>query len=337
MATAKKLPSGSWRVRVYVGRNDDGKPVYKSFTGTDKRKVEKEAAAYAEEHRCATETKTFGAAVEEYINNKHNILSPTTYSEYRRMQRTYFNELNDIPIDRISNSVLQNLVNDLSGSLAPKSVINIYRFATSVIYSVEPSKRFNVSLPKKQKVYKELPEPEAVINAVRGKDIELAVMLAIWLSLRMSEIRGLRRSDISPDGVLTINNVMVRSVDGDVLKSETKTYDSRRKFKLPQYILNLISTVDTEFIVPYKTVFIERHFKRALSAANVQDIRFHDLRHLNASIMLRLGIPDKYAMERGGWSTPAVMKGIYQHTFSAERLETDRKIDGYFNTICHEM
>lgn len=53
MANAKKLPSGSWRVRAYIGKDENGKPIYKSFTGTDKRKVEKEAAAYADEHRTA--------------------------------------------------------------------------------------------------------------------------------------------------------------------------------------------------------------------------------------------------------------------------------------------
>ena len=54
---------------------------------------------------------------------------------------------------------------------------------------------------------------------------------------------------------------------------------------------------------------------------------------MNASIMLALGIPDKYAMERGGWSSPAVLKSVYQHTFSAERKAADDKIDDYFNGI----
>ncbi|MCR5706838.1 MAG: site-specific integrase, partial [Ruminococcus sp.] len=59
----------------------------------------------------------------------------------------------------------------------------------------------------------------------------------------------------------------------------------------------------------------------------------HDLRHLNASIMLMLGVPDKYAMERGGWSTDNVLKSVYQQTFSSERRKIDKMIDGYFNGI----
>ena len=49
--------------------------------------------------------------------------------------------------------------------------------------------------------------------------------------------------------------------------------------------------------------------------------------------MLMLGIPDKYAMERGGWSTNATLKAVYQHTFSDERKQVDAKIDAYFNEI----
>lgn len=60
---------------------------------------------------------------------------------------------------------------------------------------------------------------------------------------------------------------------------------------------------------------------------------FHDLRHMNASIMLALGIPDKYAMERGGWSSDHIMKSVYQHTFTAEREAADEKIDRYFESL----
>lgn len=53
--------------------------------------------------------------------------------------------------------------------------------------------------------------------------------------------------------------------------------------------------------------------------------------------MLLLGIPDKYAMERGGWSTPNTLKSVYQHTFSEERRQVDAKIDNFFNGILGEV
>ena len=77
---------------------------------------------------------------------------------------------------------------------------------------------------------------------------------------------------------------------------------------------------------------IRRRFERLCNKAGI-DITFHDLRHINASVMLKLHVPDKYAMARGGWKTDATMKRVYQETFSAERDRVDQLIDNYFNEI----
>lgn len=50
---------------------------------------------------------------------------------------------------------------------------------------------------------KELPTAEQVMNMVRGTDIELPCLLAMWLSLRMGEVRGLQFRDLH-DNVLTV-------------------------------------------------------------------------------------------------------------------------------------
>ena len=60
---------------------------------------------------------------------------------------------------------------------------------------------------------------------------------------------------------------------------------------------------------------------------------FHDLRHLNASIMALLRIPDKYAQERGGWNSDKVMKNVYMQTFPEERVKVDDTVDSYFESI----
>ena len=52
--------------------------------------------------------------------------------------------------------------------------------------------------------------------------------------------------------------------------------------------------------------------------------------------MLMLGVPDKYAMERGGWSTPNTLKNVYQHTFSDEHKQVDKKIDEFFESAMEE-
>lgn len=46
MATAKKLPSGNYRVNLYIGKGVDGKRKYKSFTAPTKKAAEYLAAQY---------------------------------------------------------------------------------------------------------------------------------------------------------------------------------------------------------------------------------------------------------------------------------------------------
>ena len=73
MATAKKLPSGSWRCRVYDYTDENGKKHYKSFTSDNpkpagKREAEAAAAAYAVSKKTAApRSLTFQAALEAYI------------------------------------------------------------------------------------------------------------------------------------------------------------------------------------------------------------------------------------------------------------------------------
>ena len=158
-------------------------------------------------------------------------------------------------------------------------------------------------------------------------------MLALWLSFSMSEIRGLKFSDVR-DGYITINRVKV-DVDGvSELKDNAKVSTRLRRHALPPYIAQLIaadpfSDEPDAFIVRETSKTIRTRFKSAIKDTGLE-LTFHDLRHLNASVMLQLGIPEKYAMERGGWKTPHTMKTVYQHTFSSGRQETDEKINRYF-------
>lgn len=331
MATAKKLPSGSWSVNIYIGKDENGKRKYKRFTGPDKRRVEREAAAYADEHRGEVKTDTFGYAANCYIASKKNILSPTTINGYKKIKANYLTQWDECPIHDINSRAIQSLVNEKAAGLSPKTIRNIYGFITAVIYSVDPNAKIIVTLPPLIKKFKELPKPQEVIRAVQGTTWELPALLAMWLSLRMSEIRGLRYEDISGN-VLTVRNVIVQGEEGDVFKSRTKTYNSARRLSIPDYLMKLIyrGETNTGFVVPYTHSQIYKGFQNALKTAGLPPMPFHDLRHMNASIMLMLGIPDIYTMEQGGWSSTNVLKGSYWNIFNGDRLIYDQMRDNFF-------
>ena len=185
-----------------------------------------------------------------------------------------------------------------------KSIREAVQLVTSAMKLYSVNTAFNIALPQKKPQIKELP-----------------CLLAMWLSLRMSEVRGLQFRDIH-GSTLTVCRSRIYFDGEEHLREVNKTYESTRVLNLPPYIMELIQKVphekDTDFVVSMGYQHIKGIFNRSLAKYGLK-MRFHDLRHILASVMLALGIPDKYAMERGGWSTPNTLKNIYQHIFSKER------------------
>lgn len=337
MANAKKLPSGQWRVLLYCGKDDSGKRIYKSFTASTKKQAEADAALYSISKKKQDAAKmTVGEAIDRYIDSKEHVLSPSTIRGYRGIRKNCLQGIMDVPLDDVTNVIVQSAINRDALHLSPKSLRNAHGLLSAALAVYLPDFTLRTTLPAKDHKIVELPSPQDVINAIRGTEIELPCMLALWLSLRMSEVRGIRYSDIK-NGVLTIRSTKI-NIDGqDVVRQKTKTYNSTRKIKVPDYIMQLIENQrqgnDSEFIVTLSGQAIYKRLSRLLERNGIQHMRFHDLRHMNASVMLQLGVPDKYAMERGGWSTDSTLKQVYQHTFDEKRNEIDSQIDDYFNKL----
>ena len=338
MAKAVQLPSGTWRVQVFLGIDSEGKKIKKSITASTKWEAERLAAMYTEEERASKSKFTVGQALDEYIDFKRNVLSPSTLRGYDIIRRNRLQSLMQLDIHQVDSIAVQRAINADAETRSTKSIEEAVHLITTALKLFGVQLQLNITLPPRKPQIKELPTADQVINMIRGTDIELPCMLAMWLSLRMSEVRGLQFGDIK-DGVLTVRRSKLYIGSVDVVRDVNKTYASTRRILVPQYIQSLIDAVphdnDDDFIVPQNYQFIKKHLKR-LAEANGFTLTFHDLRHLNASVMLMLGIPDKYAMERGGWSTNSTLKSVYQHTFSEERKHVDEKIDGYFNGLLGE-
>lgn len=328
MPKAKKLPSGNWRVRAY----DKETKKYRSFTAETKKEAELMTLQWLNGHKRSVSKKTVGECIDDYIASKENILSPTTISSYRVMRRNDFSEIENMKLQDITAIDIQQHINRFALDHSPKTVRNVHGLLMAALKVDIPDFNAKVTLPPKQKKIKQYPNVIDVVRAIRGTEIELPCMLAIWEGLRMSEIRGIRRSDIK-DGILTIHQVVVTVEGQHIAKERTKTEQSTRQLRLSPYILDLIDKQEGEYIAAFTRNSLRSRFLTIAKHNNLGDITFHDLRHLNASVMLMLGIPDKYAMERGGWSSPNIMKSVYQHTFSDERKIVDDRIDEYFTKL----
>lgn len=333
MASAKKLPSGNWRALVYTGKNEDGKRQYQSFTAATKKQAEYLAAEFIAKKKVQVESMTVGEAIERYIQAKSNVLSPTTIYGYEKMRKNNLQSLMPIKIDRLTREQVQIAVNQEAANHSAKTVINAHGLLSAALAMHNPDFILRTTLPRKvKKLKRDLPTSEEIMKAVHGNAAELPILLALCLCLRMSEVRGIRKSAVHGN-YLSIERVVVDVNREHIEKELLKTDASRRVEELPDFLRDMILAAPTEYATTLTQKAIYSRFVRCMEKIGYKGIRFHDLRHISASDMHSQGISDKVAAERGGWSGTQTMRQVYQHSFSTERKAADKIMNQRYSDI----
>lgn len=331
MANAHQLPSGTWRILVYVGKDERGKDKRKSITAPTKWECEKLAEEYLQGRREQVENLTVGQCIDKYIEMRENVLSPSTLRGYRQIRAQRLQMLMNIQALKLTPQKVQQAVSADALRLSKKSISEAVHLMTSALKMQGVHLDLNITYPPRKSEIVVLPEPQAVIDAIMGTSIEIPCLLAICLGLRCSEIRALTKSDLHGD-MLYIHRRKLRIDDKDILQDINKTESSCRSIKCSEIIVSKINACETEELCPLTYPQLAGRFQRLMKSHNL-NVTFHGLRHINATTMRKLGVPDKYAMERGGWSSTSVMKNTYQNVFDEERVRADDVVNSYFDDV----
>lgn len=329
-----KLPSGRYRIQIQV----DGVRYGQTFDTPE------EAVYWAvglktkcKESKKPARRMTVNEAMSAYIEMREPVLSPATISGYRRIQKNLLPPIAGKLLPDLSQDNIQRWVNQMVKSgKTEKTIANAHGLLSAVLTHFSPDTRLTTRLP--QRVKKEIQVPtkaeiKSIAGACRGTRYELPIMLAIWLGLRKSEIRGLRWSDI--DGEYLNIHAAIVDCDGVPVEKGTKTISGTRRVHIPPYLQDLLASAPktSEFIVPMTGAAIYDGFIRACDKAGVPHYRFHDLRHVNASVMLEARIPNKYSQRRMGHATDNMLKNTYQHIFRDSEAEYDAVIESAMQHI----
>lgn len=330
-----ELPSGAWRCQIMVNGqridavDDDPAVAHAKALAMKAGIIEKEKNA---------SSLTVGTAIDRYIESKNAVLSPSTLAGYKRIRNNAFQELMVRNLASLTQEDIQRAVNKMAKDKSPKSVANAHGLLSATLSVYRPNMVLRTTLPQKQKHEPAIPSDEDIANilaASKGTEMELPILLALWLGLRASEIRGITWDAINGN-TLHIKQAIVEGENGSEIKG-TKTYSGNRKLKLPTYILELINAQPRtdEYVIHLSGQAMYKQFSRLCEKHGIPHYRFHDLRHANASVMLALGVPDKYAMERMGHATNNMLKTVYQHTMKSKQDEVSQTVDNYFTEKLH--
>lgn len=344
MAKAKKLPSGSWRIRVFSHSDADGKNHYKSFTASTRAEVNALAAEFEmNKKRIRANKLKIQECIDSYIDIKESVLSPATIRGYRALARNAYKEIGNIYCDTISMVEVQRWVNNLAVGHSPKHIKNAYGLLTASLKLNSPNTRIFATLPRHVPFNGYVPnndDIQAILAYIRGNGnigLERAVMLGAFGPLRRGEICALTYGDIEGD-VIHVNKDIVRTQTGSWVVKPPKTLTSIRSIQMPHEVIEMLGTGEPDqLIVPVRPDALTMSFARAVKRSGLQHFRFHDLRHYAVSILHAIGIADVYIQERGGWSRTGgnVMRTVYLAALSDESKKANARANKEFNKVIH--
>ena len=337
---AKKLKSGNWRARMYSHSEIvDGRKVkrYVSFTARTKHEAEQKALEWRRTRDRASGDISLYEAVEAYIRAREGVLSHYTLRSYKAMLRNHFSEIGTTPIQSICRPTIELWVSSLAKDHSPKTVKNVVGLFTAV-YKTYTGHSMSLHLPQTKKPNLYTPTDDDIrrlLAHTRGKDLEIAISLAAFCSLRRGEICALTRDDFK-DGMVYVTKAMVKTLSGEWDEKQPKTVESVRAVPVPREVMELIERKEG-LIVDCNPTSLSNRFKRAVKFAHLEHpFRFHDLRHYYASTAHYLGIPDVYVQKNGGWASASFMRRVYteamQDKQKAENEKMQRHISAMYDT-----
>lgn len=350
MATAKKLPSGSWRCLVFSHVETDPKTgkkkrIYKSFTcdvsgPRGKRIAEQMAAEWAAEkeapERLRDGSLTLSEAVNSYIDSKSHVLSESTIIGYRKIQRNYMGSIASIPLNRFDRQTVQRWVDSIAARASVKTVKNAYGLFSAVMRQYQ-DKRFSVKFPQKMQEPIFIPSDDDIkrLLANTDGDFQVALYLAAFAGLRRGEICALTREDVY-DGYIAVNKSMGMTEGRGWKVKPPKTESSNRKVNVPKFLTEIMEKKAGRIVEMTPDQLTDR-FCVLRDRLGMKDFRLHDLRHYYVSANHALGVPDQYIMAMGGWNTDRTMKAVYRNTIAPERDKFAEMSVMHFEKMQHEM
>lgn len=279
---------------------------------------------------------------------------------YGKIQR-YFNEHPKITVENLKAKDIENFYEYLFDSgVVANTVIHyhaVLRRAFSQAFKdelIDANPFDRVERPKKNKFHGEnYSEDELVklLELTRTDVIYPAIMLAGGLGLRRSEALGVRWSRIDWDKktvLLDTKIVEYKEKDKTIVEpvEEMKNKSSRRTLPLPEPVLEML-TEEKERQELYRKIFkksynrkyddyvcvnqlgelirpsyVTAHFADLLKKYGLRKIRFHDLRHTFASILINNDVPIINVSNFLGHSDISTTANIYSHLDKASKVES---------------
>src|SRR5690554_130339 len=359
MASINKINTKSgprWRVRW---RDDKGERS-RSF---DRQRLAKDFLISLEHKQregtyVEPTTVTLKSYLETWIESYKDSIASNTERGYRVNIRHICSVIGDKSLQRLIPGDIEAAYRELGKKLSGTSVLYVHRTLSRALKQAEKQRLITrnpcdiVEVPRKNKHFQaRFVAPEDIakyVGAFTDHYLYPAVCLAAFCGLRRGEVLGLQWKDIdwkkgmitikhgmTDDGLTTPKSGEARSVPlseavAEILKEQRKKQRQyKERFWDEYHRSDFVTTYHDGTLI--KPRALSKAFADTLKKAGLGHIRFHDLRHTAASLMLHEGVDLKTISDILGHSSISITADIYSHVIEEQKKSAAKKLDKYIN------
>ena len=360
----RKRESGSWAVVVELPRDPlTGKRRQKWITVRgSKRDAERVLARTIND----VERNTFGTAPERYtlaeyledwLKAQESLVRPTTLEKYRLGVRLWQRTLGTMRLNRVNPLDIQRVLGG-SQHLGPKTRHEYLRVLRSAlrqavkwgVLGTNPAEGVrSPRIPRPQvRVWNER-EVAAFLEATRGNRFYALYYVALATGMRKGELLALTWDNVDLEaGVIYVRQSLAELAGDRPRIGDPKSASAHRRVPIDPSTVEVLKELRqqqeeekrvagaeweehnlvfcTHLGRPYYRGTVWWAFKRAVKRSGLPYIRFHDLRHTHATLLLRQGVHPKIVAERLGHSSIKITLDLYSHVLPDSQSEAVRAI-----------
>lgn len=356
-----------WSFVIDIGRDEStGKRRQKRFSGYNtKKEAEKALAQKINELNTGQFVDAAKETIDEYLSawleDKKTQVRPGTWKSYRWLVNRVVEHIGKIKLADLKPQHLQKLYNQLQTGEKPLSARSVLHAHLIIQEALDRAIKWGmvhrnvaeaVDAPRPKKVEMcvwDAKEVRKFLEVAKEDRYYIAFLLAITTGMRKGEILGLRWKDIDFEkNTLSVRQTFARAEKGHDFqepKSSSglrsialppgtmealrlhKVQQAKEKLKAGSLYQDMGMVVATSHGTPVLSRNLDRTWFRLMEKAGVSRIRFHDLRHTHATLMLKNGVHPKIVSERLGHSNISITLDTYSHVLPGLQEAAARQFD----------
>jgi integrase len=278
----------------------------------------------------------FADWAQEWLQTKINLRASSWTRDESYLRNHVMPEFGTVTLARIDKLQVQSWIRDLvAKGLHPSTIRECYRILRSILNEAADARLIvespcrGVNLPRVPQVEQRFLTASQVEQLAAATDPQFRVLIysAVYLGCRWGELVGLKRENVSLlKREFRIVGTLEEVAGGIRYVEDTKTSASRRTIVIPGFLVDLLAAhlkeqPRSEFVFSTKdgrpirrSNFRQRVWRPAVNKAGLDiQLRFHDLRHTCAALLIEQGAHPKEIQARLGHSSITTTLDRYGH------------------------